>query len=528
MMRPPTKGRNVLVNPLFSHLSQVAPAQAGRFGAKPALVGGDVSISYADLAKRVVQVSAALVAHGVRRGDRIAFLSRNLPEYYALLLGSGSVGAVMVPVNWRLAPREVEFILGDSGAMMLFAGSDFVDTAHSLAGRLPALQAVVPMNKFFAWCDAAPAGGVTAAPVDPDDIAAQIYTSGTTGRPKGAMLTHRALLAFRSLPIEAQPEWNRWNDDDVSLIVMPQFHIGGTGFGLQTICAGATGLVMQDFDAGAVLEAIERDRLSKIFTVPAAMRMLLRHPRAREVDYSRIRTMIYGASPIPLDLLREAMEVFRCGFIQQYGMTEMCGTICALPPEDHDPAGNERMRSAGKPLDGVSIRILDTEGRDVAAGEVGEVAVHAVTRMAGYWSQPEATAEVIMTDGYFRSGDAGHLDADGYLYIVDRVKDMIVSGGENIYPAEVEAVLCTHPAVVEVAVIGVPDERWGEAAKAVVVTAGELDVAQLIAWARGQLAGYKLPKSIDVVEALPRNAAGKVLRRELRAPYWEGRERAIN
>lgn len=516
--------------PLFSHLSEVAPAQAVRLGNKAALIADGVATSYVELAERVAAVGAALAARGVRRGDRIAFLSRNHPDYYALLLGVAGIGAVLVPVNWRLAPPEVEYILADSGALLLFAGEGFVELGQQLAGRIPALRDVVPMADLLAWCAQTPPSGAAAAVAapDPDDVATQIYTSGTTGRPKGAMLTHRALLAFRSLPEAVQPEWNRWTEDDVSLIVMPQFHIGGTGFGLQTICAGATGLVMQDFDAGAVLHAIEHDRLSKIFTVPAAMQMLLRHPRARAVDYSRIRTMIYGASPIPLDVLREAMDVFRCGFVQQYGMTEMCGTICALPPEDHDPAGNERMRSAGKPLDGVEVRIIDADGQPVAPGEVGEVAIRAVTRMAGYWNLPEATAEAIMPDGFFRSGDAGRLDGDGYLYIVDRVKDMIVSGGENVYPAEVEAVLRRHDAVADVAVIGVPDERWGEAVKAVVVPRGDFDAAAVLAWARGELAGYKLPKSIDTVAELPRNAGGKVLRRELRAPYWQGRERAIN
>lgn len=514
--------------PLFSHLSEVAAAQAARHGDKAALIAGGVEMSYRDLARRVAAVGSALAAEGIVRGDRIAFLSRNHPDYYALILGAGAIGAVMVPINWRLAPPEIEYILADSGAVMLFAGEGFVDQAGQLATRIPALRRVVQMEELADWCGQYGNDTPPAAPIDPDDVATQIYTSGTTGRPKGAMLTHRALLAFRSLPEADQPEWNRWTENDVSLIVMPQFHIGGTGFGLQTICAGATGLVMQDFEAGAVLDAIEHDRLSKIFTVPAAMQMLLRHPRARRVDYSRIRTMIYGASPIPLDLLREAIDVFRCGFVQQYGMTEMCGTICALPPEDHDPAGNERMRSAGKPLDGVEVQILDPDGKPVLPGEVGEVAIRAVTRMAGYWNLPEATAEAIMPDGFFRTGDAGRLDADGYLYIVDRVKDMIVSGGENVYPAEVEAVLRRHETVADVAVIGVPDERWGEAVKAVVVPRGDFDAAALLAWARGELAGYKLPKSIDTLAELPRNAGGKVLRRELRAPYWAGRERAIN
>ena len=515
------------VQPLFSHLSQLAPVQAKRHGAKIALKAGAEAITYADIADRVSRTAAALVRRGVEPGDRIAFLARNTPDYYCLLLAAGTIGAVIVPLNWRLTGRELDYILRDSGAVLLFAGEEFAEAAGSLKQTLPALREVVELARLTDWF----AGLGPAAlpePGSPDDVAVQIYTSGTTGHPKGAMLTHRALFAFRSLPVEAQPEWNRWTDDDVSLIVMPQFHIGGTGFGLQTLCAGATGLVMREFEAGAVLDAIEHERLSKIFTVPAALQMLLRHPRARLVDYGRIRTMIYGASPIPLDLLREAMEVFQCGFVQQYGMTEMCGTICALPPENHDPAGNRRMRSAGKPLDGVTVRIIDPDGNALPRGEVGEVAIRSVTGMAGYWNLPQASAEAMTADGFFRSGDAGYLDDDGYLFIVDRVKDMIVSGGENIYPAEVEAVLREHPAIADVAVIGVPDARWGEAVKAVVVADGPLDGAAVIAWARSRLAGYKLPKSIDVVDALPRNAGGKVLRRELRAPYWQGAERAIN
>lgn len=514
--------------PLFLRLSDVAPAQAAALGSKPALIADGAAISYSDLAERVSRLSAQLRAKGIRSGDRVAFLSRNHTDYYTLLLSVAGLGAVLVPVNWRLAKPEVEYIMADCKAVLLFAGEEFLDLCIQLAERTTDLREVVPLTSLSAWYEEQAGEQLPVTAPDPDDVAVQIYTSGTTGRPKGAMLTHRSLLAFRSLPENAQPEWNRWTKDDVSLIVMPQFHIGGTGFGLQTICAGATGLVMQDFDAGKVLDAIENEGLSKIFTVPAAMQLLLQHPRARKVDYSRIRTIIYGASPIPIEVLREAIDVFRCGFVQQYGMTEMCGTICALPPEDHDPHGNQRMRSAGRPLEGVEIRIVDEAGQPVQPGKVGEIAIKAVTRMAGYWNLPDATAEALTENGFFRSGDAGYLDDDGYLYVVDRVKDMIVSGGENVYPAEIEAVLRRHQSVADVAVIGVPDERWGEAVKAVVVPNGPFDAPALLTWARGELAGYKIPKSIDTVDQLPRNAGGKVLRRELRAPYWEGRERAIN
>lgn len=518
------------MTPIFNHLSQVAPAKAAALQDKAALVWDNERISYVEFGDHVARVVNALVDEGVRAGDRVAFMARNTPYYYEVLLAVGTIGAVMVPVNWRLAAPEIEWIIADSGAVLLICGDEFLSACAPLMQKLPALRTVLTLDgDYVAWRDSHDAICPPVVDGNPDDVAVQMYTSGTTGRPKGAMLTHRGLLAFRSLPPEQQPEWNKWSDDDVSLIVMPQFHIGGTGFGLQTLCAGATGLIHKEFDAGKVLSAIAQEGLSKIFTVPSAIQMLIAHPQARSTDYSRIRTLIYGASPMPLDLLREAMAVFGCGFVQQYGMTEMCGTICALVPEDHDPAGNSRMESAGRALEGVEIRIVDPMGKAQPPGVVGEIAIRSVTCMKGYWNQPEATADAISADGFFRSGDAGMLDRDGYLTIVDRVKDMIVSGGENVYPAEVEAVLRSHPAIAEVAVIGVPDPKWGEAVKAVVVPlAGHrLDQAEVIGWARGQLAGYKLPKSIDLIAELPRNASGKVLRRELRAPYWEGRERAI-
>jgi acyl-CoA synthetase (AMP-forming)/AMP-acid ligase II len=264
--------------------------------------------------------------------------------------------------------------------------------------------------------------------------------------------------------------------------------------------------------------------------VPAAIQIVIRHPRAREVNYSRLGHILYGASPIPLELLKEAMEVFGCGFVQMYGMTETSGTIVALPPEDHDPKGSPKMRSAGKPLPGVEIVILDEAGNRLPPGQVGEIASRSNANMAGYWNLPEATAKTLQADGFLRTGDAGYMDEDGYVYIHDRVKDMIISGGENVYPAEVENAIFGHPAVADVAVVGVPDSKWGEAVKACVVlkdgaTATEGDV---ISWARQRIAAYKAPKSVDFIEALPRNPSGKILRRELRAPYWEGRERQVN
>jgi long-chain acyl-CoA synthetase len=293
---------------------------------------------------------------------------------------------------------------------------------------------------------------------------------------------------------------------------------------------GAKGVVAREFDPFKVLDFIEGDHISKMFMVPAALQIVVRQPRARQVDYSRLKYILYGASPIPLDLLRECMEVFGCGFCQQYGMTETCGTIVYLPPEDHDPAGTPRMRAAGLPMPGVEVKVMDEAGAAVATGAVGEVAIRSVSNMVGYWNLPDATAATVGADGWLRTGDAGYLDADGYLFIHDRVKDMIISGAENIYPAEVESAVYGHPAVAEVAVIGVPDDQWGEAVKAVVVLKPDMAATaeDIIAFARTRIAAFKAPKTVDFIDALPRNASGKILRRELREPYWAGRERRVN
>lgn len=324
--------------------------------------------------------------------------------------------------------------------------------------------------------------------------------------------------------------WNQWAPEDISLVAMPVGHIGGTGWGIVGLVNGAKGVVAREFDPFKVLDYIEHERVSKMFMVPAALQIVVRQPRAREVDYSRLKYILYGASPIPLDLLRECMEVFGCGFVQQYGMTETCGTIVYLPPEDHDPTGNARMRAAGLPMPGVELKVVNEAGEALPPNTVGEVAVRSVSNMAGYWRLPEATAATVAADGWLRTGDAGYLDEDGYLFIHDRVKDMIISGAENIYPAEVESAVYGHPDVAEVAVIGVPDEKWGESVKAIVAPkpGTSPDPDDIIAFARTRIAGFKAPKSVDFIDALPRNASGKILRRELREPYWAGRTRRVN
>ncbi|MDB5484603.1 MAG: putative long-chain-fatty-acid CoA ligase, partial [Tardiphaga sp.] len=366
-------------------------------------------------------------------------------------------------------------------------------------------------------------------PLAPTDVALQLYTSGTTGKPKGAMLAHKNFLSLVGANQETKPDWNKWTDEDVSLVAMPVFHIGGSGWGLSGLYHGAKGVVAREFDATKVLDFFEQFGITKLFMVPAAMQFVVRQPRAKEVDFSKLKYMLYGASPIPAALLKECIAVFGCGFVQMYGMTETTGTIVALPPEDH-VEGLERMKSAGKALPGIELAIIDADGQPLPPRAVGEIATRSGSNMVGYWNLPEASAKTLGPDGWLRTGDAGYMDEDGYLYIHDRIKDMIISGGENIYPAEVESAICDHPDVAEVAVVGVPDDQWGEAVKAVVVMkpGKQASATDIMRFTRERIAGFKTPKSVDFIEALPRNASGKILRRSLRDPYWEGKDRQVN
>ena len=499
---------------------------------------GDETMTFADIDAGANRTAHALAAIGVSHGDRIAYLGKNSHLYFEILLAALKYGAVMTPVNWRLAAPEVAYVLNDCQAAVLFVGDGFAPLVARVRPDLRHMHTIVGVEAcdgdwtdYRTWRDgfdpADPGCAVTAS-----DDAIQLYTSGTTGHPKGAVMTNRSIIASRNSAGSEQDllEWQVSVPGEVTLLAMPCFHISGTGTGLATLFSGTGAIVLAEYDPSKALEMIETYNISKIFMVPAAIQILLNHPRVSEVDFSRLKYITYGASPIPLELMRAAMARFGCGFVQMYGMTETSGTIVTLDPGDHDPAGNARMRSVGTPLAGVEIKIIDQQGGSLGPGIVGEIATRSAKNMKGYWNNPTATAATIDGDGWLRTGDAGYLDADGYLYIHDRVKDMIISGGENVYPAEVENAIYSYAKVADVAVIGVPDARWGEAVKAcVVVRPGEtLSEAEVIAHARAHIAGYKCPKSVDFIPVLPRNASGKVLRRELRAPYWQGRDRAVN
>lgn len=524
----------------FDHMPTLAdvPRHHGRVRSdKIALSFEGRLTSYAELDRHTNQVANALIAAGVKRGEAIAYLGKNSDHYFELVLGAMKAGAIMAPIGWRLAPNEVAYIVDDAEAKLLFVGPECIDCAQAALGEAthkPLLIAMEPgehgLQTYEAWRDSQSATD-PALPISPQDTALLLYTSGTTGRPKGVMLTHANLLRSRRALSESAMGWNEWQEDEVSLVAMPAAHIGGTGWGLVGLINGAKDLITREFNPMDVLEYIERERIAKMFMVPAALQFVIRTPRAREIDYSSLTHILYGASPMPVALLQECMDVFGCEFVQQYGMTETTGTIVYLPPQDHDPKGNKRMRSAGLPMPGVEICILDAAGKRLGPNEVGEIATRSQANMKGYWKKPDATASTIADDGWLRTGDAGYLDEDGYLYIQDRIKDMICSGAENVYPAEVENAIHGHPDVAEVAVIGVPDDKWGEAVKAIVVPkpGAAHDAESIIVYARERIAHYKAPKSVDFRDSpLPRNPSGKILRRELREPYWAGRERQVN
>ena len=505
---------------LITHWAQEKPDQV-------ALEQDGAALTFAELEDRSRRIVAMLAAHGVGKGDRIAWLGKNARHYFELFYSAARIGVVMVPIGWRLAAPEIAYILGDTGAKLVFIDEGFGELAAKACGELDTPPEIIDTPTAQREIAAAPADAFDGA--GPDDPVLQLYTSGTTGNPKGAVLTNANLFSLRQPAEAAAQPWSSWDEDEAILICMPCAHIGGTGLGIMAIAAGIRGIVQSEFTPDGVLDGFEQG-ITRLFIVPAALQMVVQHPRAKDTDMSAVKYVMYGAAPIPLDLLREAVQTIPgAGFLQCYGMTETTGTIAMLPPEDHALDGNQRMRSAGKAVPGAELKVIGEDGGELPCGEVGELICKSPSNMIGYWNLPDATRGALK-DGWMHTGDAAYMDEDGYVYIQDRIKDMIISGGENVYPAQVESAIYGHPAVSEVAVIGVPDETWGEAVKACVVPkpGTTVDPDDIIAFTRERLAGFKVPKTVEVIDAMPRNPSGKILRRELRAPFWEGRDRQVN
>jgi long-chain acyl-CoA synthetase len=522
-------------------------ANVAERGDRPMFRVGGTTVTWNEHYGRASSLAQALLADGVTPGDRVAFLDRNGLAYFEVLFGGALAGAVNVAVNWRLSPPEMAAVIDDSRATILVVHPEFVPCLAAMESGLPAVRRIVVLGEAKADADNGGASDLARRvgyedwlgacdPVDPgyvgedDDVSLQLYTSGTTGLPKGVMLANRNIATMIEL---AGADAFGIDEHTVSLVAMPLFHIGGSGWALTAMSRGGTSVILRDMDPAELIRLVERERITAAFVVPAVLMLLLATPGIEKADLSSLDTIFYGASPIAEEVLVRCMAVIGCRFSQVYGMTETSGAIVRLDHEDHDPDGARRhlLRAAGKALPGVGIRIVDPDtGDDVPTGTVGEIWTRSAFNMLGYWDKPQETADTILEGGWLRTGDAGYLDDEGYLFLHDRIKDMIVSGAENIYPAEVENVLLGLPGVADAAVIGVPDDTWGETVKAMVVRAPGADITadSVIALCRQRLAHYKCPTSVDFVETLPRNPSGKILKRELREPYWVGRERRVH
>jgi acyl-CoA synthetase (AMP-forming)/AMP-acid ligase II len=490
--------------------------------------------SYGEARAAIHRIAHALIDAGLEPGDRAAFLAKNCVESVHFFYAASKVGVVPVPLNYRLAGPEWAYIVNDSGARLLVARGELALGIDTIRGEIPKVERFVGLaadvpgwTSWEEWQGDRPTHA-PARDVPEDSDLYQMYTSGTTGRPKGAVLTQRAVTSN----LGQIASMVQLRTGDRYLIVAPLYHAAAAVAGFWTLQQGGALYIQEEFDPHEVLRALSEDRIAAATLVPAMIQAcLVAAPEAGERSYDDLRFVLYGASPIAEETLRHAMQVFGCEFVQGYGMTETTAGLTFLLPSDHERALREKpelLISAGRAIPGTEVRIVDEDGDPVPTGEIGEVVARGPQLMRGYWNLPDATREALR-EGWMHTGDAGRLDDEGYLYIQDRVKDMIVSGGENVYPREVEDVLFEHPAVADAAVIGVPHEQWGEGVKAIVVLRPGADAGaeDILGFCRGRLAGYKRPGSVDFVDELPRNPSGKVLKRELREPWWKGHARRV-
>jgi long-chain acyl-CoA synthetase len=504
---------------------------AQNFADSTAIIDGDTRLTWHDVDCRVRGMACGLRRHGVERGDRLAILMLNGYRYLELYYAVPRIGALVVPLNYRLAEPELAAILDDSGASVLVVDDSFARTGQHLAER-------TGLRLIHAGSGVAPVGvpsyeelmeGPSELDSDPDptpgddDLVGLFYTGGTTGRAKGVMLSHKNLATNA---LHAAIEF-RYGSDTNYLHAAPMFHLADMASTFSVTMLGGCHTILDRFSPVAVLETIERARVTHAALVPTMVNALMQVPDIREYDLSSWRQLLYGASPMPVALLKQAMEILPCDFLQGYGLTEAAPALTRLTPEDHrrgiaepDTIWERRLASAGQSDVGVDVRVVDEAGREVAPGEVGEVIARGPNIMKGYWNQAQETAYGLR-DGWLRTGDLAMVDEGSYIYLVDRKKDMIVTGGENVYSIEVEGALYSHPSVLEAAVIGVPDATWGERVLAVVVLKPDQDVSaeELIAHCRERIAGYKTPRSVEFVETLPKSGAGKLLKAPLREKY---------
>jgi acyl-CoA synthetase (AMP-forming)/AMP-acid ligase II len=495
------------------NVPDMARMWCGKTPGKTALLDGGRVVTYAQLNDRSNRIANTLITAGVRAGSHIGFLGKNSAAFFEIWIGANKAGCALAPLNWRSAAPELVEVVRDANVSLIFAGRDFTELAERVRQTAKTAVHVVPEDELDQWFSRG--GSADPGIAIPDNATALLgYTSGTTAAPKGVPITHGALMNwFRAA--ENEPSVN-WNSDDIGLMVMPNFHLAGTLVSLPALYHGASLATLSTFEPAAFVFAVEQHRPTVTCVVPTALQMLLDHAATNSADFSSLRRILYAGSPIGQHTLQEALAVFGCDFIQFYGTTETF-IITLLRPEQHRLDAPDLLKSCGQPMPGVDLRIVDPNGRDLAAGAAGEVLVRSPWMFTGYWNKPDATAPAII-DGWYHTGDAGILDKDGNLFLVDRLKDMIVSGGENIYSAEVERALAAHPSVQLVAVVGAPDEKWGERVVAFVVPYPDkpVDVSDLVSHCRDLIAGYKVPKEIHLLGALPQTASGKVQKAALR------------
>ena len=496
---------------------------------KEAFVYGSERITFSEFNARVNSLVHALQTMGVKKGDTIGILSWNCLGYVEVYGAAMKGGFIASPFNTRLKERELEYLINYSEADTIFVGPELIDIANQLRPRLSkvknfiSFEASVPDMIYHHDLLTSYPNAEPDVQVDEDDPVGVIYTSGTTGVPRGALYTHRCLIddsTTLAMDMNLYPGHKR-------ILITPLFHIAGNTHFRSTLYIGGCNIIMKFFDAAATLQTIQDEQATHMDIVPTHLAAMLNVPDLNKYDISSLKFMWYGASPMPLEVLKKGMKVFGPIFAQGYGQSETGPAISHMSKEDHNVLDRpereqKKLMSAGRPDIGVQVRILDDEGNDVEPGEVGEITVRSKHIMVEYWHKPDETKEILI-NGWIHTGDMGYYDDEGYIYIADRKKDMIISGGENVYPREVEEVLYQHPAIQEAAVIGIPDPYWVEKVHAVVATrkGASTTPEELIAFCKKHLAGYKAPKTIEFVDSLPKNPAGKILKRELREKYWK-------
>jgi acyl-CoA synthetase (AMP-forming)/AMP-acid ligase II len=506
-------------------LSDVPAIAAHHAPERTAIRFEDRATTYAGLRDRCWRLSNALI-QVTEPGDRCAILAENRPEYVECYYGVPGAACALTLLNYRLSARELAYIIGDAAPRLLFVEPKYLPVIREIRGQIPSVEQVLLIGGEAADTigpdtiayEAFVATGAAAEPARKpreEDLCWLLYTSGTTGLPKGAMLSHRNLMAAVTNSLCA---WDA-GQEDVCLFTFPQFHVAGYVMPMYHLRTYPV-VLLRSFDVETLLSSIEAHRITSTAMAPTMIAMLLEDPIGERYDLSSLRRIGYGASAMPAEVLRRARARWPgVAFSTGFGMTELAGNVMFLSPADHDraaDAGLPILRSVGRQMPFARVRVVDDEGRDVDDGQAGEIVVKGDQVLMGYWNNPQATTASFFEGGWFRSGDVGRWDEDGYLYIVDRKKDMILTGGENVYPREVEEVLYEHPAVVEAAVVGAPDPKWGETVVAVVCRRSDVEAEELIAFCRARIASYKKPRHVVFVDALPKNASGKVLKRELR------------